>query len=304
MINGLSVFRADGNWFKGNLHTHTTRSDGPLSPADTADRYAELGYDFISITDHGLRADVARDDPSFVVLPGAELHPFIPWRKKQYHIVVPRLPRDFPVERGSGDLADAMAELTSRGIPFLIAHPYWCGNDLFELLPLAPLSLGVEILNATCRRIGRGVSNAQLDDLLSRGFALSAIAVDDVHNDDEFGIGWIVVKATALSADAVMAAIVAGDFYSSSGPAIRDFSFNDGRLSIEADPVRTISFVGTCELHSVGASVSAGPGETITRAEFQIPDGFSGYVRGECATDHLIAAWTNPVFFADGVPLD
>lgn len=37
---------------KGCLHTHTTCSDGKLTPQEAADVYAGLGYDFIAYTDH------------------------------------------------------------------------------------------------------------------------------------------------------------------------------------------------------------------------------------------------------------
>lgn len=37
---------------KGCLHTHTTCSDGKLTPQEAADVYEELGYDFIAFTDH------------------------------------------------------------------------------------------------------------------------------------------------------------------------------------------------------------------------------------------------------------
>jgi len=37
---------------KGCLHTHTTCSDGKLTPQEAADVYAGLGYDFIAFTDH------------------------------------------------------------------------------------------------------------------------------------------------------------------------------------------------------------------------------------------------------------
>ena len=33
-------------WFKGNLHMHTTESDGALTPAEAAALYTENGYDF------------------------------------------------------------------------------------------------------------------------------------------------------------------------------------------------------------------------------------------------------------------
>lgn len=38
--------------FKGELHTHTTRSDGHLSPNEVVDRYHDLGFSILAITDH------------------------------------------------------------------------------------------------------------------------------------------------------------------------------------------------------------------------------------------------------------
>lgn len=37
---------------KGQLHVHTTFSDGSLTPQEAADIYSILGFDFIAITDH------------------------------------------------------------------------------------------------------------------------------------------------------------------------------------------------------------------------------------------------------------
>ena len=55
-------FTAAGLWYKGNLHTHTTESDGRLSPLETIRIYAEHGYDFLALTDHevvtGRRASI------------------------------------------------------------------------------------------------------------------------------------------------------------------------------------------------------------------------------------------------------
>lgn len=40
------------NAYKGQLHCHTTNSDGADSPATVAGEYVALGYDFMTITDH------------------------------------------------------------------------------------------------------------------------------------------------------------------------------------------------------------------------------------------------------------
>ena len=40
------------NWLKGNLHTHTTNSDGDESPEHVAEWYHEHGYDWLCLSDH------------------------------------------------------------------------------------------------------------------------------------------------------------------------------------------------------------------------------------------------------------
>lgn len=40
------------NRYKANLHTHTTRSDGSMSPNQVVDRFQELNYSILALTDH------------------------------------------------------------------------------------------------------------------------------------------------------------------------------------------------------------------------------------------------------------
>lgn len=50
---------------KGALHTHTTCSDGDLSPHEVLRVYADLGFDFVALTDHDFlfRPDAYEDVP-------------------------------------------------------------------------------------------------------------------------------------------------------------------------------------------------------------------------------------------------
>ena len=48
-----------GHWYKGNLHTHTTQSDGRLSPQEAVRWYEQNGYDFVALTDHDTFCDPA-----------------------------------------------------------------------------------------------------------------------------------------------------------------------------------------------------------------------------------------------------
>jgi hypothetical protein len=44
-------WKKDGQ-YKANLHTHTTNSDGHLAPNTVVDRYHQLGYQILALTDH------------------------------------------------------------------------------------------------------------------------------------------------------------------------------------------------------------------------------------------------------------
>jgi len=74
-------FQLPGRWYRGNLHTHTTNSDGALSPAQVAAWYCGHGYHFVALTDHERVTDVSTavcaagtdtGGTHFVVVPGAE----------------------------------------------------------------------------------------------------------------------------------------------------------------------------------------------------------------------------------------
>ena len=58
-------------WFKGNLHTHTTVSDGSKSPDEVAAIYRAAGYDFLAFTDHWHPSKPSMQD-GLLLLPGCE----------------------------------------------------------------------------------------------------------------------------------------------------------------------------------------------------------------------------------------
>ncbi len=45
-------YEKKGVWLKGNVHNHTTNSDGKYTPLELCQYYREKGYDFICFTDH------------------------------------------------------------------------------------------------------------------------------------------------------------------------------------------------------------------------------------------------------------
>ena len=76
-------------WLKGNLHSHTTNSDGKPAPQERLDGYVEHGYDFLCLSDHYkiTRTDTVSCPDNFVLIQGAELHPANPFGGQVHHFV-------------------------------------------------------------------------------------------------------------------------------------------------------------------------------------------------------------------------
>ncbi len=81
--------------FRGDLHIHTTCSDGHQTPEVVCANYRSHGYDFFAITDHNryypsLRAMAFYQDipTEFVIVPGEEVHiAQVNWSTPSAHIV-------------------------------------------------------------------------------------------------------------------------------------------------------------------------------------------------------------------------
>ncbi|MBR5521482.1 MAG: PHP domain-containing protein [Oscillospiraceae bacterium] len=74
MIIKEKVFADNHKWFKGNLHAHTTNSDGKLTPAQAVLAYKQHGYNFMCLSDHDYFTDLCEEfnTENFILLPGVE----------------------------------------------------------------------------------------------------------------------------------------------------------------------------------------------------------------------------------------
>ena len=296
---------APGEFLKGNLHTHTTLSDGKESPEERAGRYRARGYDFLALTDHGRIApvgEIAVPD-GLVLIPGAELHPPNPYKGEEYHLIALNISREIRTE-GIAHPQEILDAILDQGGVTFIGHPYWCKQSWTELAPLGGF-LGVEVFNATCRRIGREDSTAQWDEYLNRVALCCAIATDDCHKREEDRtdtyLGWIMLKSEKKDRDAIMEAIRRGAYYASCGPEIRDLRVEETekegartiRIRVETSPASGIAFVSDRGGARFGAFGACDETE-ISCAEYtSVPQ--ARYVRVEVMDRKGRKAWTNPV---------
>jgi hypothetical protein len=291
-----SPFAQPGQWFKGQLHVHSIASDGELSPDEVVDWYRQQGYHFLALTDHGVLAEARTLADDFITLSGIEVDGVDPERGL-YHLVGLGLTAPPGVgTRESVPAQEAIDRLRAAGGLVVMAHPYWSGQMSKDLLHQQGC-IGLEIYNGGCEvDNARGFSTVHWDDLLAAGRRPWGLAVDDAHwrqGDHDAGLGWVWVKAAALTQAALRDALQSGHFYASSGPQIHDLWLEGNQVHVRCSPVATIDFVGNGPL---SRRVVAPPGGTLTAASYQ-PRVGQRYVRVACLDGAGQWAWSNPIFF-------
>jgi len=290
-------FRHPGNWYRANLHAHTTSSDGDLSPADCAEFYRAAGYQVLAITDHWHIADptspgLASLPSDFLVIPGAELDGGRTAQATNFHIVGLNMRSRGRIEHPGGTAQQIVDFIRADGGEVIIAHPYWSGLMAIEIAPITGV-FAVEVYNTGCDlEILRGFSMVHWDDLLSLGRDIGAVAVDDGHHHQvDHGLGWTMIRAEELSIPAIIDALLKGRYYSSTGPEIKDLRVAAGRLRVKTSPVRSIALVS---VPGRGARAFGRNGRNIATAEFDLPSR-GRYCRIEATDRDGKIAWSNPI---------
>ncbi len=323
----IEGFKGNGNWYKGNLHSHTVNSDGMLTPAESVELFRDHGYHFLCLSEHDLYTDYRKefDRPDFIILPGLEasavlfekegsirkkkvhhIHGILGTAKMQQEAVRPlfrhmdRLePSVYYGEWDGAAVAWKLAEeLAERGCITTYNHPIWSRVREDEFIHTEGI-FGLEIYNYnTVNESGTGYDTTYWDVMLREGRRIHGFASDDNHNeglfDDACG-GYIWVKADGLSHDQIIEALLAGNYYSSSGPEIYDWGVCDGMVYVECSPVNRVNVVAGGFVNGGRTVMCDGLEETMTRAEYRL-NGDETYVRVECIDANGKTAWTNAIF--------
>jgi hypothetical protein len=302
-----TAFSAPGRFWRGNLHTHSTRSDGVLPPDEVCRRYRAMGYDFLALTDHFVgrygypivdTTPYRTDD--FTTILGAELHSGAMANGELWHILAVGLPPDFaPSDSpdfqphpGQETAAQIAARAVAAGAFVAIAHPQWSGLTLEDARAVTAAH-AVEIYNHGCANgCDRPDGFAIADHLLTEGRRLTMVATDDAHfyEPDHFG-GWVMVKAAENTPEALLSALKSGDFYSSQGPELRDIRLYPDRIEVACSAAVSVMVIGQ------GTAARAIHGEAMTRAEMQL-DRFAGcpWLRVVVVDAAGNRAWSNPIW--------
>ena len=294
-------FTQPGRFYRGNLHGHSTESDGHWTPAEYIRQYRQNGYDFVALSDHcmehyGYAITDSRPFRSgdFTTLIGAELHPGQIESGSPWHLLAVGLPLDFEAHRPGDSGADLVKRALEAGAFVAAAHPNLYALSVADFESLGGID-AIECYNGNCEAAhDRGYSWQFIDLLLHRGHRVGAIAVDDLHVRDEFDDfmrGWIHVKAQALTPEAILAALKAGHYYSSTGVQLHNVAFaGTNKLVVECSPVSQVLLTGD----RPGSRRLSGAG--LTGAAFDLSEWSSKWLRVTLRDDAGGRAWTNPIW--------
>lgn len=322
-------FTDDGQWYKGNLHCHTTNSDGRMTPEEAAAFYKENGYDFLAISDHDLYSDYREElnSEDFIILPAVEAEAVLykekgrPGRKCLHHIhgilgtkeMQEHAPKGtfkhleaYPSRRfyeswdGLKAGQELQKDLEDHGCITIYNHPVWSRVREQEFIDIQGLT-AVEIYNyGTVNESATGYDTIHWDVMLQNGKKIFATAADDNHNDgtveDSFG-GYIVVKAPKLEHEKIVQAIIDGNYYSSSGPEIYDWGIRDDVAYVEYSRVSRVNFIAGNDVNA-GRTVMFDSEQPVMKAQFRL-NGTETYIRVECIDRYGKTAWTNPIFLEE-----
>ena len=297
-------FAQPGRFYRGNLHGHSTNSDGrrwsagrvhpPISPERLRLRRADRPLHrrrtaLISAIRVNSAATISPRCSALSCIRGRS-SPARPW-----HLLAVGLPLDFETQR-EGDTGASVARRAMEAGAFVAAtHPNWYAFTVadFETLDAAD---AVECYNGGCDAASdRGYSWHFIDMLLHRGHRVGAIAVDDLHaapGSNDFMRGWVQVKAEALTPEALLRALKAGHYYSSTGPQLHNVEFLGrdklgGRvLAGAADPGQRFESAGARRIRGGG----------LRGAEFDLSEVESRWLRVTVRDEAGGRAWTNPLW--------
>ena len=284
---------------KGNVHTHTTLSDGGSSPDATITWYRSHGYQFLALTDHNLLSRPSRyasfHEPGFVLISGEEVT--MTGKGRQVHVNALCTKTRIP----GGNFANAAVALATgiglvreQGGVALVNHPNfdWAltAADVTDArdAPLLEIASGHPYVHSAGDATHPS-HEALWDIALTAGADFMGVGVDDEHHIDVSsdppatpGKAWISTFGDVTEAPAICGALARGELYASTGVELRRISVRD--YEYEIDPVQGLArvvFIGSGgrelarhePLNDGPAVYRVSGGEGYVRACIELPDG-------------------------------
>jgi hypothetical protein len=296
---------------RGNVHTHTTRSDGTSAPEDVATWYRDHGYQFLAITDHNLLIDPAElqriERQGFVLIPGDEITSIgggVPVHVNGVCI-------SHAIHGGRFRTRDAALDSAVRavraqgGVP-IVNHPNYrwalATRDIAQVAGALFMEIWSGHPSVNNDGDARHSSNqTKWDELLALGRTAFALAVDDMHHlrlpahrprASLPGRGFIETFGAETTKPAICRALSEGRFYASSGPRLKRIAIDGSTLTVWVEGRGAkVEFIGEGGKVLASKEPQAGEGSSGGFPVAYTLHGDEMYVRAK-VTENGASAWT------------
>lgn len=290
MVQIHNPYNSGSNWLRGNVHTHTTASDGTRSVEKVITDYQTRGYDFLAISDHDVLVDPDeyRDRTEITLLPAVEVSANGP---HLHHLGA--LEAIAPGE----DRQTVIDEIGDRNGMAILNHPnwltdfaHWTQDQLTTLEGYA----GIEIYNGLIEsHPGGALATDRWDQLLSTGKRVWGFANDDSHRPEDVARAWNVVQVDDAGPNSIMEALSAGRFYASTGVTFETIAVDGATITVRTTDASRIRLISD---HGVVQQEVSGPSASFRIPEDVVHQPTHTYVRVESIGRDGYQAWTQPFF--------
>lgn len=292
---------------KGNVHTHTTLSDGGSSPEHTIAWYRSHGYQFLALTDHNKLSKPARyaslQEPGFVLISGEEIT--MTGKGRQVHVNALCTKTHIPgghFGSAAAALSNGISAVRHQGGVALVNHPNFdWGLSAADVTDARDASL-LEIASGHPYVRSAGDADhpsheALWDIALSAGADFMGVGVDDEHHIDVSsdppatpGRAWISTFGDVTDSVAICSAMAQGQLYASTGVELRRIAVRDREYEVEPVQARaSVVFIG------MGGRELARYSALSERPAVYVLRGDEGYVRARIELPDGKRAWTPAV---------
>ncbi|MDR7810837.1 PHP domain-containing protein [Lacrimispora sp.] len=321
MDERIYLLPREGNFYKANMHCHTTVSDGKLTPEEVKEEYQKRGYQIVAYTDHGkycphpefnskdflalagFGADIKNDPMNGVQAEERTFHMNF-YDGSPDEMQEEKAGACGPESQKDGGLGANAYIKKMKQLGFLACdcHPYRSMQNYDDYTGLEGL-FAMEIYHYRSDLEGLNGYNPQAyDEMLRCHKEIYCLASDGNKNEypmghplsDSFG-GFIKIRARELTYPAVMQALKRGDFYSSMGPEIHSLYIEGKDLVVKTSPVEKIYM--KMEGKNCRMKIAL-KGESLEEARFPLT-GREGYIRVVCRSEDGLYANSNAYFLKD-----
>ena len=282
MKNEIKYLLPYKNFYKANLYSRSTLSDGKLSPEQLKEEYKSRGYSVLAITDNAPINEKALSDKDFLVLSGfcfeAKSEDTVPKKSAFFSAIsLSQEPENIPEFSGNfdtDDIKDYLSECKKHGYFTTYCHPVksclvmpeylnFSDADAMELINYSSLMEGYDEYNGPC-----------YDNFLRRNHRLFCSASDGNRNlypfeskkSDSFG-AFTYINSDSTDYKSISNSLQNGHFYASEGPEIKALWIKGDTVNIRTSPADKI----VCYCGRRGSRfLFANGGVPLTAATFKI----------------------------------